>query len=142
MSLIIGGWNDAPPPPQWTIEIAKHIKSISPNSLVMDGTMGGLDGPNRLQWKALTSNEVDIFSNHYYYGEGDYERIKVDSRHVAEYANKVFVIGEFGFKYDVCKEIYDITLKNKNVAGALIWSLRFHSRYGTILLNRWVLHTF
>ena len=126
----LGGWEQTPPAAAWTIEIAQHIKSISPKVLVMDGTFGALDGPNRWSWSVLQNNAVDMFSNHYYYGTGDYWRLTRDAQHIAEYNKKVFVIGEFGFDYWVCNTLFDMSLKDKRVAGALIWSLRFHSRDG------------
>jgi hypothetical protein len=116
----LGGWDEKPPPADWTIQMAKKVKSISPNALVMDGTMGGLNGGSRYQYDALNSPFVDMFSNHYYYGGSDYDRIKKDTKQIAEYSNKVFILGEFGFKYDVCKQIYQITLDEPKIAGALI----------------------
>ena len=96
----------------------------------MDGTFGALDGPNRWPWASLQHPAVDMFTNHYYYGTSDYLRLTRDAQHVADYNNKVFVIGEFGFDYWVCNTLYDMSVKDKRVAGALIWSLRYHSRDG------------
>jgi hypothetical protein len=130
----LGGWDDTPPPVDWSLDIAYHIKSIAPNTLVMDGTMGGLDCTRRYPQQTLESHLIDIFSLHYYYGDSDISRISRDSKHITKFG-KVMIIGEFGFAYKYGKNIYKTVLKNKLVSGALAWSLRFHSRDGGFYIH-------
>ncbi|KAI8908481.1 glycoside hydrolase superfamily [Gorgonomyces haynaldii] len=126
----LGTWQDPVPPAQWTIEMAQYIKSLAPKQLVADGTLGGLDAPNRFEKLALQDGSVDIFSCHYYWGSSDLDRIDRDANFVASY-NKVFIVGEFGLtQSNVIQSLLYRGFKNKNVAGMLIWSLRYHSRDG------------
>lgn len=54
--------NNGRVPYEWTSDIVKHIKSLDPNHLVMDGTFG------KVGWEpaALSDPAIDIFSGHYY----------------------------------------------------------------------------
>ena len=126
----LGGWSGEVPPSEWIIEMASHIKSIANNTLVMDGVFGGLTAESRYRAEVLDSSCIDIFSNHYYYGDEDLKRIKNDANLVAERHGKAFIIGEFGFKYQTCKNIFELTKSNNLLSGALLWSLRYHSRDG------------
>ncbi|KAJ3264322.1 hypothetical protein HK104_006491, partial [Borealophlyctis nickersoniae] len=122
----LGGHTDDPPPGPWTLEIARHIKQLAPHTLVADGTLGWDNRKARWQKEALAAPEVDIFVNHY-----QDKRLEKDADYVAG-CGKVFIYGEFGLytpasPYD---GIYKRVIRNKNVAGALLWSLRFHSAEG------------
>ncbi|GAA5863400.1 hypothetical protein JCM3774_005279 [Rhodotorula dairenensis] len=57
----LGGWtgNHYPPPIAWTRSIARLIKSLAPNSLVVSGSYG-------VRRDELMIDEVDIVSDHYY----------------------------------------------------------------------------
>ncbi|KAL2916035.1 hypothetical protein HK105_204459 [Polyrhizophydium stewartii] len=126
----LGGWDGPAPPGSWTVEMAQFIKSLAPKTLVMDGTMGGLDATKRYTSAALRSKYVDVFSNHYYYGSSDLARIATDSSYVASFG-KAFVIGEFGLTDTATIEsVLKATIANTKVSGAMIWSLRFHSSLG------------
>jgi hypothetical protein len=125
----LGGWEGPAPPAAWTIEMATCIKQLAKNTLVMDGTMGGLDAPNRYPDKVLQSSVIDIFSNHYYYGSSDYPRIKRDAEFITKFS-KAFIVGEFGFDYKNCKKIYEICVNDQRISGCMVWSLRYHSRDG------------
>ncbi|KAJ3325579.1 hypothetical protein HDV06_003397 [Boothiomyces sp. JEL0866] len=52
--------NEIEPPPEWTLDIAKFIKELDQNHLVMDSSNG--------IWTedTLQSDFIDIFTNHYY----------------------------------------------------------------------------
>jgi hypothetical protein len=127
----LGGWEDPPPPGSWTVEVAKFIKDLSPNVLVIDGTLGGHRASKAFQKEALLSPYVDVFDNHYYGGE---PTIVSDARFVARY-NKAFIIGEYGFSsVGWIRHVLEFAKKNAHVSGSLIWSLRFHSRDGGNLL--------
>ncbi|KAJ3335080.1 hypothetical protein HDU91_002374, partial [Kappamyces sp. JEL0680] len=121
----LGGW-DAVPPSDWTLDIAKHIKSLAPRTLVMDGTIGYSISS---KWKSsvLDSPDINIFTNHYYGGSGDLSRVAQDTATTKAHG-KAFIVGEFGFDETVMSQIMDTATKNANVAGTLTWSLRYHSR--------------
>lgn len=133
----LGGWTGTPPAASWTIAVAQKIKSIAPKALVMDGTFGGLNAASlgRFQYDALVHPQVDGFSNHYYYGGGDINRAISDTSVVAGQHNKVFILGEFGFQFSVCQDLYSLSLNNAQISGALIWALRGHSRDGKIFMR-------
>ncbi|KNC98715.1 uncharacterized protein SPPG_06393 [Spizellomyces punctatus DAOM BR117] len=127
----LGGWNGPNPPTSWTLGMTAHIRSLAPNTLVLDGTMGGLKAKDKYDRQALSSPAgPDIFTNHYYYGESDIKRLKDDSSFVAKHS-KAFIVGEFGFSNTgVYGRMYEDILRNDKVTGSLIWSLRFHSMFG------------
>lgn len=53
-----------PAPSQWTLIIAKHLKSRAPKTLVMDGSFARNDDPERCYPKeVLESPDVDIVSS-------------------------------------------------------------------------------
>jgi hypothetical protein len=92
----------------------------------MDGTIGGTQ---RVPKELLDSPLIDIFTNHYY--GGDPKSVAKDAKEIAS-KNKVFIAGEFGFGDDLeyYKTFFETTLKTPEIAGSLIWSLRFHSIQG------------
>jgi hypothetical protein len=91
----------------------------------MDGVIGGW---KRYQQAVLNSGLIDIFTNHYY---GDFSSMKADSSFVAS-CKKVFVACEFGFGNSITfyDNAMDLVIKNQNITGLLIWSLRYHSIEG------------
>ncbi|EFP88955.2 uncharacterized protein PGTG_15158 [Puccinia graminis f. sp. tritici CRL 75-36-700-3] len=110
--------HDRPAPANWTIEIAKHIKSLAPKTLVMDGSY------SRNPTAAWEDEVLDspfmvlaIFVLIKAY-KTKYERTEKRSSS----ASMAFV--------DDKVEVYDSFYKNATCAGALIWSLRSHSEDG------------
>lgn len=98
----------------------------------------------------LESPLIDIFDNHYYHGKHtDLPGIKRDAAFVVGKHKKAFVLGEFGFDYNTCEPIYAEAYRNKLISGAMIWSLRYHCRDGTVssisifsnFLSRRLLHS-
>lgn len=85
-----------PAPAQWTILIAKHLKSRCPNHLVMDGSFSR-NPSTQLSFRdqVLTCPDVDLFSYHYY-GDGEADRLSKDASRVLKHG-KAFVAGEYGF---------------------------------------------
>ncbi|KAJ3040906.1 hypothetical protein HK097_002443, partial [Rhizophlyctis rosea] len=122
----LGGHDDPPPPPEWTIEIARLIKHLAPRSLVSDGTLGWDNGKRRWHRDVLKAPEVDIFVNHY-----NDKYLERDADFVAG-NGKVFVNGEFGLYLPACPYdgVLGRTIKNHNIAGSMLWSLRYHSGAG------------
>ncbi|WAQ93234.1 hypothetical protein PtA15_18A292 [Puccinia triticina] len=110
------------PPAKWTLEIAKHIKSLAPRTLVMDGSYSR---KNSSFWEkaVLESEYVDLFDYHLY-GENDLNSYAALHDEVRAYG-KTLIIGEHGFYSNIAT--YNEVYKNFDCAGALIWSLRGHS---------------
>ncbi|KAJ3295736.1 hypothetical protein HK104_002375 [Borealophlyctis nickersoniae] len=125
----LGSWEDRRPPGAWTVDIARHIKSLAPHLLVMDGTLIGWH-PDRMDVLALASPYVDMFSNHYYdAGNTDVNWMRNDLAVLAPY-HKAYLVGEFGLTDSATyKTILDGILSS-STSGALIWSLRSHSYRG------------
>ncbi|KAJ3146559.1 hypothetical protein HDU86_008491 [Geranomyces michiganensis] len=141
-------------PPDWTLDIAAHIKSVAPNQLVGDSsinhvTMLGPVNPTTHEpwgynhtWKfdamrnagIMASPNIDVFSDHYYnaMGTNDWSGRAVNGSDIfAIRARKAYYIGEFGFAGQVTyTNLLNVVLTNKGISGALIWSLRGHSRWG------------
>ncbi|KAI8592335.1 glycoside hydrolase superfamily [Geranomyces variabilis] len=128
----LGGWKGADPPSQWTLAMTAHIRSLAPNTLVADGSIGGLKSKDKLSKETLSSPVgPDIFVNHYYHGGEDVKRLSKDAAHIAGKHGKVFIVGEFGFAgTGVYGQMYESMLRNNLVSGSLMWSLRYHSMFG------------
>ncbi|KAI9102505.1 glycoside hydrolase superfamily [Phlyctochytrium arcticum] len=123
------GWEESPPPASWISEIAAHIKSQAPRTLVFDGTIGGSS-----RWQAPKDPNVDILGNHYY-GINDRANLKREAALAVSYG-KVFIAAEFGLTdVGVYNQIMDETVENRNVTGCLIWSLRGHSAGGGFFVH-------
>ena len=110
-------------PDSWTAEITDYIRSLDKNHLIIDGKYGiseaSLDNPN-----------VDIVSNHYYVDRGH----DIVGRVIADVelakGKKPFIIGEFNHKdTQIVKGVLETGIE-KGMAGALLWSLRYHSKDG------------
>ncbi|SFE77939.1 Carbohydrate binding domain (family 11) [Paenibacillus catalpae] len=107
----------------WTHDMAAYIKSIDGNHLVLDGKYGIDDA-------SLTDDAIDIVSNHYYpdHYPSYASQVNVDRNKAA--GKKPFIVGEFGFKpTNELGAFLDNAIEN-GTSGAMIWSLRYHSRDG------------
>jgi mannan endo-1,4-beta-mannosidase len=119
--------NELYSPYSWTKEIAAYIKSLDHNHLVWDGFY---IGNREIQEEALNDPNIDIVSSHHYPAANrnmleDIERFR---QQIA--GKKVYILGEFGFvPLDEIRKILD-TVIQKNISGAMIWSLRYHNRDG------------
>ncbi|HEX8891213.1 MAG TPA: cellulase family glycosylhydrolase, partial [Pyrinomonadaceae bacterium] len=119
--------NELYSPYSWTKEIAAYIKSLDHNHLVWDGFY---IGNREIQEAALNDPNIDIVSSHHYPAANrnmldDIERFR---QQIA--GKKVYILGEFGFvPLDEIRKILD-TVIQKNISGAMIWSLRYHDRDG------------
>ncbi|GAA5945121.1 uncharacterized protein JCM15063_006526 [Sporobolomyces koalae] len=119
-----------PAPAEWTLTIAKHLKSRAPNTLVMDGSFARNDEPERCYpQQVLDSPDVDIISYHYY-GSGDIRRVKKDCD-IAKRHDKVFIAGEYGF-FDTEKDYVSFlsAIDAARGAGSIVWSFRPRSSRG------------
>lgn len=124
----IFGWetgNELDSTPQWTKRIAATIKSIDPNHLVIDGY--ALHG---VRTSSLNDPNIDVITTHHY-PNTDAEFVPaIIKAHQATVGKKPFFIGEFGFvPIQKIKEVLDVVLQ-RNISGAMLWSLRPHRREG------------
>lgn len=117
--------NELTGPHEWTYEIITDIKSIDKNHLVMDGRGGYL-----LRDECVNDPVVDIVTTHHY--ESSPEQLMKHLRTNLEKVRgkKPYVIGEFGFLRTETMACFLDQVVEENIAGALIWSLRFHNRDG------------
>ena len=86
--------NELSCPPSWTHEIARYIKSLDHNHLVMDGVNGG-----RLRPDSLSDPDVDIVTTHHYPSSGcekTFAELIRENWAMAK-GKKPYVVGEFGF---------------------------------------------
>lgn len=123
------GWetgNELDAPPQWTSRIAKFIKSLDANHLVIDGY--SLHG---VREESLADPNIDVVTTHHYpnVGRGDYVEPIRAAREKCR-GRKPYFVGEFGFiPPDEFAAVYDEVIQN-GTSGALLWSLRYHHRAG------------
>jgi len=123
--------NELDAPFSWTVQIARFIKSIDQNHLVMDGSRGNFLQNQPVQPDVLTEPSIDIVTTHHYETDP-----AVIPGHIQDTVNfiqkkKVYVVGEFGFAPTAANEtILDHVVADKSIAGALVWSLRFHDADG------------
>jgi hypothetical protein len=126
----IFGWetgNEIEATQDWTHEIAAYIKHLDPNHLVVDGR--SLKGVS--QWQVDEPNTDLVTTHHYPHGPGSADFVPaIEAGYAATKGKKPYAIGEFGFTdTPQIKRVYDTVIRD-GMAGALLWSLRFHSRDG------------
>jgi len=125
-----------PAPAAWTIEIAKHIKSLAPCALVMDGSFSKSDtSESAFRTEVLESKDIDLMSYHYY-GSGDTKRVVKDSAIAASHG-KVFICGEYGFlaKGDMYAPVLETARQQPGFGGSLVWGFRPHSSKGGFITH-------
>lgn len=112
--------NELQAPVAWVREMAAHVKHQAPRQLVAESYFTANDNPN-----------VDLVQDHLY--QGDPEKMIAQIRTSAKSAagKKVYLVGEFGFvSTEAMRAIMDTIIAEPNVAGGLIWSLRYHNQDG------------
>jgi len=117
--------NELKSPAAWVSQIAAHIKSLDSNHLVLDGTHRSV-----LLQSSLDDPSIDFVTTHHY--ENDPRAMIDNIRKSAEMAKgrKPYFLGEFGFLgTDALCAVMD-TIVEENLAGGLLWSLRYRSREG------------
>ena len=120
---------------EWTAEMAAWLKENAPNQLVVDGRYG-------VYLDALSDDNVDIVSDHYYkrydsgakYSSdvyGDLLLISDAAEFSSDIEKKPLLNGEFGFVNTTeISNLLDTTIANPGIVGALIWMLSFHYSVG------------
>jgi len=104
-------------PDAWLSEIAAYIKSVDPNHLIMDGQYQGYSFRNI----CLTDPHIDIVTMHYIY---PFKNLASQAK-----GKKPFILGEFFETRRTIEKVLDDVIK-QGLAGALLWSLRFHTGEG------------
>jgi hypothetical protein len=117
--------NEIASPAPWTREIARYIKSVDTNHLVMDGFNASV-----LRDESLEMPEVDIVTTHHYPGgHGSFaELIRANAARAK--GKKAYIIGEFGFGTTAEMAEAIRTIADSSASGGLLWSLRFRDRDG------------
>ncbi len=119
--------NELSSPPSWTREIARYIKSLDHNHLVMDGVNGG-----RLHPDSLADPNVDIVTTHHYPSfrmKGTFAELIRENWAMAK-GKKPYVVGEFGFVSTAQMADAMKAIRDTGMSGGLLWSLRFRDRDG------------
>jgi mannan endo-1,4-beta-mannosidase len=111
-------WGDMDCPTSWVTEIARHVKSLAPKKMFVDGTYG----VNRTH---LAIEEVDIFSNHYY--PISISQLQTDLATLAK-VNKPYFAGEYDWigqsqGGDPLADWYRIIENTPGALGDTFWSL-------------------
>ncbi|HDQ46287.1 MAG TPA: hypothetical protein ENN17_12455 [bacterium] len=117
--------NELQCPQSWTDSIAAFIKRLDPNHLVIDGFH-----TTRLRKESVESRYTDILTTHHYEKTPDGMIGHIRESATLARREKPYFIGEFGFiEPGGVRKVLD-TVMDENIAGALIWSLRFRNRDG------------
>jgi hypothetical protein len=127
------GWetgNELVCPFSWTEEIAKFIKSLDSNHIVIEGTHA-----QTLSEQALNDPHIDVLSTHHYSRVDESIKNILKNKEFSK-DKKPYFVGEFGLNtLENIKAIVDSAMNN-DVSGIMIWSLRFHNRDGGFYMHR------
>lgn len=116
--------NELVAPYSWTKEIASYVKSLDTNHLLADGT-----NIRTLSEDALADSNLDIVTTHHYHDPAASLRFIVQNQAMAR-GRKPYVVGEYGIiPLQDLRALTD-TIINQDLAGGMVWSLRFHNREG------------
>jgi hypothetical protein len=117
--------NELHSPPAWTREITAYIKTLDRNHLVLDGFHTRV-----LRAETIDDPNVDLVSTHHYEGDPQKMVANIDASLAKLRGRKPYFLGEFGFiPTSGVRRVLDAVIR-EGLSGALIWSLRYHSRDG------------
>ena len=117
--------NEVASPASWTREIARYIKAVDTNHLVMDGF-----NTTRLRDESLEIPDVDIVTTHHYPGGGESFSDLIRANAGQARGKKPYIVGEFGFVGTPEMARTMDTIRASGISGGLLWSLRFRDRDG------------
>jgi mannan endo-1,4-beta-mannosidase len=117
--------NEIDSPAAWTREIARHIKSLDTNHLVMDGFNTSV-----LRDESLKIPDVDIVTTHHYPGQKKTFPELIRANAGKAKGKKPYVVGEFGFVGTEQMAGAMQAIADSGASGGLLWSLRFRDRDG------------
>jgi hypothetical protein len=112
-------------PASWTREIARYIKSLDTNHLVMDGF-----NASTLRPESLEMTNVDIVTTHHYPGNKKSFAELIRANADLAKGKKPYIVGEFGFVPTAKMDDAMKVIMDSPAAGGLLWSLRFRNRDG------------
>lgn len=115
-------------PAEWEREIARYIKRLDPNHLIINSSDHHSVEPAHAAIK-----EIDILSRHYYPEKS--WNLEHDAA-LAKKANKALVVDEFGWDHgnlsvEQLESHLNTILADKDIAGDLFWALRAPKGDGT-----------
>ncbi|KAK8089614.1 glycoside hydrolase, partial [Apiospora hydei] len=112
-------WGDMDCPADWVADIARFVRALAPQKLLVDGTYG-------VNQTHLDIEEVDIVSNHYY--PVDTAKLQADLD-LVEGARKAYFAGEYSWVgpddagTNNMTAFFDIIEKSTVAVGDAFWSL-------------------
>ncbi|KAJ7289339.1 glycoside hydrolase [Mycena rebaudengoi] len=109
-----GRFGDGPAPPEWTKDIAQHVKKLSPHVLFADGTYGIYQGTGQ-----TAVREVDIFTDHFY---GPNITILTTDIEAVKAVDRAYLIGEFDWTSTLV-DAFLSSAKDQGAIGHFFWSL-------------------
>ncbi|GAA5938373.1 uncharacterized protein JCM15063_000718 [Sporobolomyces koalae] len=114
------------PPKAWTENIAAHILSLAPNTLVADGTDGLVDSTGALVNTGVAATGVDLVTDHFYPA---LQWLLEKDRGYMSYYSKTFYVGEFdwtGANGGADLDTFYSTIEAMKGTGSMMWSLFGH----------------
>ncbi len=126
--------NELENPPQWGIDIARYVKSIDQNHLLMDGYYaihGGGGYHVFIQEYAINEPAIDIISTHHYEPNAQDMITNLKTTVDMVEGKKPIMVDEFGFIGTTgMEQVIDYIVEEDALVGGLVWSLRRHHPEG------------
>ena len=121
--------NELQSPASWIAEIAKYIKKLDKNHLLMDGYYAVNE--KLVLESSINDPNIDIVSSHHYEPNSAATIQNIKSNLAFVKNRKPYFVGEVGFiSTTAMKQILDLIIQEKGIIGGLTWSLRHHREQG------------